>query len=141
MGVCLLAESLEHSALIQIIIKYIQRDYSNIPALGIVHDLSGTLHGEKPNRIGGFVPDVYACDAPLTTIIIGEAKTPDDLETERSRKQITAFLSFLGHQQAGVFILAVPWQLKRRADMIVSTLRNAVGATHVQTVTLDGLGF
>src|SRR3989442_11188119 len=112
MGAYLLAESSKHSALVQIIISYIGREHAQIAALGIVDDLSSPLHAEKPNRIDGFVPDVYAFDAPLTTIIIGEAKTQDDLETPRSRKQITAFLSFLCHQKTGIFILAVPWQAK-----------------------------
>ena len=87
-----MAESSKHTSLVQIIINYIGREHSHVPGLGIVNDLSSPLHAEKPNRIEGFVPDVYAFDAPLTTVIIGEAKTPDDLETERSKKQITAFL-------------------------------------------------
>jgi hypothetical protein len=140
MGAGRLAESSKHSALVQIIINYIGQEHADLAGLGILNDLSSPLHAEKPNRIDGFVPDVYAFDAPLTTVIIGEAKTPDDLETDRSKQQITAFLSFLGKQQAGVFILAVPWQLKRRADAIVTSLRAATGATSVKTITLDDLG-
>ena len=135
-----MAESNKHSALVHIIIKYIGREHAHITALGIIDDLSSPLRAEKPNRIEGFVPDVYAFDAPLTTIIIGEAKTQADLETEHSKKQITAFLSFLGHQETGIFILAVPWQAKRRAQAIVAALREAVGASSVETVTLDDLG-
>jgi hypothetical protein len=135
-----LAESSKHAALVQVIIKYIGREHGHVEGLGIVNDLSGPLRAEKPNRIEGFVPDVYAFDAPLTTVIIGEAKTGDDLETEHSKRQMTAFLTFLGHQKAGIFILAVPWQLKRRADTVVSMIRAACDATCVTTVTLDDLG-
>lgn len=135
-----MAESSTHSALVKVIIRYIGREHAQIAALGIVNDLSSPLHAEKPNRIEGLVPDVYAFDAPLTTVIIGEAKTTPDLETEHSQKQIRAFLSFLGHQPMGIFILAVPWQSKRRAGAIVASLRNAVGASSVKTVTLDDLG-
>jgi hypothetical protein len=136
-----LAESNKHSALVNIIIRYIGREHTDIAAPGIINDLSSPLRAEKPNRIDGFVPDVYAFDAPLTTIIIGEAKTHADLETDHSKKQITAFLSFLGHQKTGIFILAVPWQAKRRAQTVVATLRDAVGAASVETITLDDLGF
>lgn len=136
-----MAESNKHSALVNIIIRYIGREHTDIAALGIINDLSSPLRAEKPNRIDGFVPDVYAFDAPLTTIIIGEAKTHADLETDHSKKQITAFLSFLGHQKTGIFILAVPWQAKRRAQTVVATLREAVGAASVETITLDDLGF
>lgn len=135
-----MAESSTHSALVKIIINYIGQEHAQIAALGIVNDLSSPLRSEKPNRIEGYVPDVYAFDAPLTTVIIGEAKTTTDLETEHSKKQITAFLSFLGQQTTGIFILAVPWQAKRRAHAIVTSLREAVGASSVKTVTLDDLG-
>lgn len=133
----LLAESSKHTALVQVIIRYIGREHAQ---LGIVNDLSSPLHAEKPNRIDGFVPDVYAFDAPLTTVIIGEAKTQDDLETEHSRKQITAFLSFLCLQKTGILILAVPWHLRRRATAIIETLRAETGATSVKPVTLDDIG-
>jgi hypothetical protein len=132
-----LAESSKHTALVQIIVSYIGREHAG---LGIVNDLPSPLHAEKPNRIDGFVPDVYAFDAPLTTIVIGEAKTQDDLETERSRKQMTAFLAFLGLQKTGIFILAVPWHLKRRAAAIIDALQAETGAAAVKTVMLDDIG-
>jgi hypothetical protein len=34
----------------------------------------------------------------------------------------------------------VPWQAKRRASALVSSLREAVGASSVKTVTLDDIG-
>lgn len=135
----LLAESIKHTALVQIIISYIGREHAQLTALGVINDLSSPLRAEKPNRVDGFVPDVYAFDAPLTTVIIGEAKTQDDLETERSRKQLTAYLSHLGHQETGILILAVPWHLKRRANAIVEALRTETGATSVKTVMLDDI--
>jgi hypothetical protein len=135
-----LAESTTHLALVRIILKYIGREHAQITALGVVTDLSSSLHAEKPSRIGGFVPDVYAFDAPLTTVIIGEAKTSTDLETERSKKQIAAFLSFLCQQPTGIFILAVPWQAKQRARAVIKTLRAEANATSVTTITLDDVG-
>jgi hypothetical protein len=132
-----LAESSKHTGLVQVIIGYIGREHAE---LGIVNDLSGPLYAEKPNRIDGYVPDVYAFDAPLTTVVIGEAKTQDDLETARSRKQMAAFLSFLGLQKSGIFILAVPWHLKRRGAAIIDTLQAETGATSVKAVILDDIG-
>ena len=48
----------KHTALVQIIIKYIGREHVHIPGWESVSDLSSPLHAEKPNRIDGFVPDV-----------------------------------------------------------------------------------
>lgn len=134
-----MAESVKHTALVQAIISYIGREHMHLTGLGVINDLSSPLHAEKPHRIDGFVPDVYAFDAPLTTVIIGEAKTQDDLETDRSRRQIAAFLTFLSQQATGIFIIAVPWQVKRRATTIVQALQAQTGAVSVQTVTLDDI--
>jgi hypothetical protein len=134
------AESSEHLALVHVIIDYIGREHAHVEALGILSDLTSPLHAERPSRINGFVPDVYAFDAPLTTVIVGEAKTGDDLETQHSKKQFEAFLAFLGRQQTGIFILAVPWQLKRRAEAIISNISAASDAITVKTILLDDLG-
>jgi hypothetical protein len=135
-----LAESSQHTALVKIIVSYIGREHANLLGLGLLNDLSSPIGAEKPNRIEGFVPDVCAFDAPLTTMIIGEAKTHADLETAHSKRQIAAFLTHLQYQPSGIFILAVPWQIKRRAEALVGTARRTVGATSVKTVTLDDLG-
>lgn len=123
----------------QIIIDHVRHEYAGVAALRIFHDLPGPLKAEKPDRIAGFVPDVYAFDAPLTVRIIGEAKTQADLETAHSQEQIAAFLTFLGQQEHGVFVLAVPWAAKRLAHVLVETKRAAVGAQSVRTTILDDL--
>ena len=125
----------------QIIIAHIRHEYAGVTALRIFHDLPGPLRAEKPHRIAGFVPDVYAFDAPLTVRIIGEAKTQADLENAHSQEQISAFLAFLGQQEQGIFILAVPWAAKRLAHVLVESKRVSVGAGSVRTTILDDLGY
>ena len=126
-------------ALVQIIIDHVRQEYAGVVALRIFHDLPGPLRAEKPDRIAGFVPDVYAFDAPLTVRIIGEAKTQADLETPHSQEQIAAFLAFLGQQERGVFVLAVPWAAKRLAHVLLESKRAAVGAGSVRMIILDDL--
>lgn len=135
-----MAESTQHAALVNIIIRHIQRNYADVPGLGLLSDLSGPLHCERPNRIEGFVPDVQALDAPLTTMILGEAKTPDDLETSRSIDQITAFLSYLSFQPRPVFILGVSWHDRARAESLVARIKQQLGAHSVRTQTLTDIG-
>lgn len=136
-----MSESNKHAELVGIIVDYIRREHIHITAMGILDDLAGPLRAEKPSRIGGFVPDVHAFDAPLTTVIIGEAKTAADLETEHSRNQINAFMSYLSHQDNGIFILAVPWQAKRSAATLIEAVRKEIGANSVKTITLDDAGY
>ena len=135
-----MSESSKHAELVGIIVEYIRREHTHTTAMGILDDLTGPLRAERPSKIGGFVPDVHAFDAPLTTVIIGEAKTAADLETEHSLNQIKAFMLYLSHQRAGIFILAVPWQVKRRGSSLIEAVRKDIGAHSVRTITLDDVG-
>jgi hypothetical protein len=136
-----LSESSKHAELIQVIIRYIKREHGHLTALGILDDTARPLHAEKPSRIAGYVPDVFAFDAPMTVVIVGEAKTANDLESEHSLNQIRAYMSYLGQQHSGIFILAVPWQATRRAHTIVESLRSRTGAQSISAIILDDLGW
>lgn len=134
-----MAESLQHLKLVRAILSYISREHQEVSYLATLHDLPGLIRGEKPPRISGFAPDVYAMDAPRTVTIIGEAKTLRDLETDRSRWQIRAFIKYLKDKQRGVFVLAVPWQAVPRARGIVRGLAHDVESPSTELVVLDGL--
>lgn len=134
-----MAESLQHMKLVKAILSYIAEEHREISYLAMLHDLPGLIRGEKPPRIGGFAPDVYAMDAPHTVTIIGEAKTQQDLETEHSRKQIRAFIEFLKDKEKGIFVLAVPWQALPRARGIVNGITQNVVCRSTELVFLDGL--
>lgn len=134
-----MAESLHHIRLVEQILAHIEREYRPYHGLAVFHDLPKLLGAEKPPRIEGFVPDVYALDAPVSVTILGEAKTEDDLETDHSRRQIRAFLSFLAQQEAGVLILAVPWQAGTTARNLVANMRQSLGSCAVTVVVLDGV--
>lgn len=82
-----------------------------------------TFGADRPPRIEGFMPDVFASDVPETFRILGEAKTPADLESERSLRQIAVFLDHLALRQSATFYLAVPWHLVPRARGIIRSLR------------------
>lgn len=133
-----MAESLEHLKLVRAILWYISREHSEVSYLATLHDLPGLIRGEKPPRISGFAPDVYAVDAPRTVTIVGEAKTVRDLESEHSRKQIRAFIAFLKDKERGVFVLAVPWQAVPRARGIVKGLAQEMESLATELVVLDG---
>ena len=134
-----MAESLVHLHLVSRLVSYIQGEYQPIYELAIFHDLPNLLGADKPPRIGGFIPDVYAVDIPTSIVILGEAKTEDDLETQHSRKQLTAFFQFLQVQSCGVLVLSVPWQAKARAKNLVGGLRKELQCAKVQTAVITGL--
>jgi len=131
------AESLDHLRLVELVIEHIHRVYRPTHAVVVFHDLPGQLGGEKPPRIGGFVPDIYAVDAPPSIVIVGEAKTEGDLETDHSRRQIVAFLEHVSQQRCGVFILAVPWQAFASAKNLVARLGRELGLHQVTAIVID----
>ena len=131
-----MSESLNHLELVDRMIGYVEREYRPAYELVIFHDKPSVIGGEKPPRIGGYQPDLYATDTPVSIIILGEAKTEDDLETEHSRNQLIAYLRFLAWQPRGVLVLAVPWQASATATNVLWRLQRDHNALNVQTVVL-----
>ena len=131
-------ESIQHFELIGRMISYIESHVSNTDSLSVLSDLPTNIGGERPPKIDGFTPDLYAVDVPFSQMIIGEAKTERDLETDHSRLQIITFLSYLNRHGRGMFILSVPWQISAAAQRmlrnIVSRERKVLG---VEVILLD----
>jgi len=129
-----MAESVNHLRLVEHLVAHITATYEG---LVVFHDLPAALGAEKPPRIGGYVPDVFATDAPTTITIVGEAKTESDLETDHSREQLVAFLQYLGARQRGVLVLAVPWQVRATAKNLLASLQRQHRCNHVATIVIE----
>jgi hypothetical protein len=129
-----MAESVIHLRLVATLVAHITTTYSG---LVVFHDLPAMLGAEKPPRIGGYVPDVYATDAPTTITVVGEAKTEADLTTDHSRGQLIAFLQYLGARERGVLVLAVPWGVRATAKNLLVGLQREYRCDHVVTAVLD----
>jgi hypothetical protein len=130
-----MSDSAQHLALVDSILLLVRRDFP-LTRFVVLSDLPGSI--DKPPRINGFVPDVFAEDAPRTAVVIGEAKTIQDLQTSHSRLQIAAFLRYLAAQQNGVFVLAVPWPAKATARQIVELELRELEPQHVRVLISDG---
>lgn len=129
-----MAESNTHIRLVERLVSHIANAHAEV---AIFHDLPSCVGAEKPPRIGGYVPDVYATDAPTTVVVIGEAKTEGDLVTDHSRRQLVAFLLHLqAHPHRGVLIVAVPWSARATAHNLLVSLRaeNACGRVTVEVL-------
>lgn len=131
-------ESATHARLVQAVIAYVEREFGGLADIAIREDAVRPLRGERPPRVEGYVPDVYAKDVPTTTTVIGEAKTKLDLQTEHSRRQISAFLSYLSNTPRGVFVLSVPWTAGAIARRLVAEINSSFKETSTRTIVLDG---
>ena len=63
------------------------RDKMNLQLRGVAHD----NYPDKPWEIGGKVPDVIAKDNDKELLVLGEAKTADDINNDHTKDQLTAW--------------------------------------------------
>jgi hypothetical protein len=117
--------------------KRVEAECATINAVAIFVDSIQASKDSRPPRIQGFVPDIYVVDVPTTFTIIGEAKTGSDLQSERSRKQIAAFLEFVAYRANGMFILAVPLPFGATARAMVDAMLNVLAQQPKSVIVLS----
>ena len=130
-------ESLNHTALLDRLFKYVTYAYDSDGRYLVLHDLPSAIGSEKPPMIGGFRPDLYASHGPLHHVIIGEAKTARDLDTAHSREQYRAYARHLACCAHPTLILAVPWPLRVRAKTLIRLAVEEAGAPAIGQVVID----
>ncbi len=134
-----MGESLTHIRLVDALSLWIVETYLDGDSGYIMVDGPNSSRNDRPPKIGGFVPDVFVPNGPGGRLIIGEAKTTQDLERKHSLEQIETFLHRCGQVQNSCFLLAVPWHTVRLAESIVRQLRVRAGAENVSTEVLKKL--
>jgi hypothetical protein len=130
-------ESLNHTALLARLLNYVTYTFDADHNALILHDLPGAIGCEKPPMIEGFRPDLYATNGALQAVLIGEAKTANDLETAHSREQYRAYARYLAASARSTLILAVPWQLRVRAKTLIRLAVEEAGAPNIVRIVID----
>lgn len=130
-------ESAAHADLVRAVILYAEREFGGLADIAVREDAVHPVRGERPPRIEGYVPDVFVTDVPTTTTLIGEAKTQYDIETDHSRRQISAFLNYLSKTPGGIFVLSVPLVAGATARRFLSEANRPFSAATTQIVVLD----
>jgi len=126
-----MGESQVHIQLVQRIVGHVRSEFPN-SCLCVLWDLPESIRNEKPPAINGHQPDVFAEDTPPTFTLIGEAKTAADLETEHSKLQFRAYLSYLKLRPRPLLVIATPWYAKNSARTIVSAAKREAEAEQVE---------
>ena len=134
-------ESATHAGLVQAVIAYVKHEFGDLAEFAIREDAVRPVRGERPPMIEGYVPDVFATDVPTTMTLIGEAKTQQDIETDHSRRQISAFLSYLSKTPNGVFVLSVPLAAGAMARRLLAEINWPFASATTRTVVLDRSGW
>jgi len=132
-------ESLNHTALLDRLLKYVRHTLDIDHNFLILHDLPSAIGCEKPPMIEGFRPDLYASNGAIQCVIVGEAKTAKDLETAHSQEQYRAYARHLAVCAHPTFILAVPWSLRVRAKTLMRLAVEEAGAPAIVRVVIDDI--
>ena len=117
------SETIQHANLICQMEAWVRAKFSHHSYFSILTD-NALYPGmdDRPPKIKGSIPDLYATDVPETFCVVGEAKTSKDLTSRRSQQQLSNFIDYLFVRPTNdFFVLAVPYDATDRA---VLALRN-----------------
>lgn len=116
-----MSESAQHLQLVNLLIGKMKEMISKDHWCLICSDSLGTMC-IPPQTQEGYRPDVYYCFEKL--MIIGEAKTSDDVERMHSRAQYEAYIKKCSvHNGEAWLLLAVPWTERATALNILQKLK------------------
>jgi len=107
----------------------------------IVTDFQHVPGDEVPPQINQHQPDLYAHADSGKNLILGEAKTPCDIDTDRSLGQLSAFIKHLESRGAGTLILSVPDHSAGLAKTMLRFLRNQLNVSNIRLEVYDQLDF
>lgn len=134
-----MSESASHKTLVNELKQWIITNREGDEEFFIWTDSAQNGASQAPIRIESFVPDVYAKSLSQAKQIIGEAKTPRDLDTKHTEKQLTAFLRYCSRNEGAFLVLAVPWDHVRYARSLVKYWKSLHQAENVKAVILEKL--
>ena len=89
-----------------------------------------------PPSIEGYRPDVYATSKDI--VVVGEAKPPWDVETNRSELQLGAFLHYVERGSRRHMVLAVHWSSCATAKSVLKSIAYDWMAVRSRVHILDG---
>ena len=84
--------------------KFIEAEYASNSSVSV--DCVFITGYPYPPKIDGHILDVYAKTLVGESVVIGESKTPLDLESPRTKEQLTAFINYLDKRQKSVLVVA-----------------------------------
>lgn len=114
--------SLAHEGLVEMIVKWLDQKGLG-PDAQVFCDTTDALGAEKPKKISGHVPDVFCYIPNSRHTIIGDGKTPRDLETRHTKDQLEAYADYLADYCAtGELVIATRFEWASCARSILNSL-------------------
>ena len=133
-------ESITHMELVQKLFDYVRDVWMDGDGGQILLDDQEWPTSARPYTVNGHTPDLYARNHATGLLVIGEAKTPHDLETKRTAMQLRSFLSRCSEESHSVFILAVRWYMTASALNLIRLTKRRHRLHSVPSVVINELG-
>ncbi len=132
-----MSESAQHQQLVQLIISdviyTVGQDHNCFISSDAVDEFSLSPYTEE-----GFRPDLFYLFKDH--LIIGEAKTSDDIERIHSKQQYESFIRKCSlFEGSAIFIAAVPWKDHATIHNILQKIRKKYPGNYLIKI-LDGIG-
>ncbi len=134
-----MGESAIHIMLVEHMAEWVADELLGGDAAAVLLDLPSKGPSGRPPAINGHIPDLYVDEKTSSLLVVGEAKTARDLESERSEKQISAFLEYCALHTNVLVVGAVPWDRSRLAQSLLRMLKRRLGERSVETTVLEML--
>lgn len=131
-----MSESAQHAQLVQMIVDYVQQSVGHNSSL-ILTDRADE-YGLTPMMNEGFRPDVFF--EYSHRLIIGEAKSSNDIENEHSKFQYESYIRKCQlYDGDASLIIAVPWTEHISVANILRKIQQRYPGNYSVTI-LDGIG-
>ena len=134
-----MSESHTHAALVQQLASWMADTYFQGDGGGLFIDSPFCDRHKKPPVIGEFVPDIFAETSLPRRILIGEAKTKNDIENSHTTKQLESFLKYCSTVDGSELVMAVPWHMTRYVRSMLNKIIKINKLNNVNYTVLDGL--
>lgn len=132
-----MSESAQHQQLVKMIIAEVVNEVGATQTALIATDAVDGF-ALPPLTSEGFRPDVYYLFN--NRMIIGEAKTSEDIDRLHSRSQYESYIKKCAlFQGVATFVLAVPWMEHATAHNIIRKIKKKYPG-HYTVKILDGIG-
>lgn len=124
-------ESNVHMTLVGCLVDKLLGNPYNIDRAEILVDSPESNAETRPSKLIKHVPDVFVPSNKDRPAIVGEAKTPNDIEKRHTFAQFSEFLEWCNLHKGSTLVIAVPWQAERLAADVIRYLQKRTNTSGV----------
>lgn len=133
-----MAESIDHFRLVERICEFTKQIIPRGNSVLMFSD-SPDSKNKPPKVINGYIPDVYYNFDGL--MVIGEAKTDNDIEREHSLSQYKSYLKEASlFSKKSLIIIGVSWKSFSTIKNIFRVLIKDIDKEHIEIFIINNLG-